>query len=204
MKTWKIALVVAGAMALVVGVAKFLAAQGNDPHPSQLPAWIEAIATLAAFGAAAAAALLVSRTVSIELQRESDRLEVARSSQAVLVAAWIGPVSFVRGKQNEDTGLEPGLYLRSVDVVVRNASQVPVSDVELHVIVLIGRNRYRYDVSEEVGTLEPETTTQIPVDFDMRPPAEGAEDLELLEVNIHFRDAAGIVWERDRMGLHML
>jgi hypothetical protein len=44
-------------------------------------AWVEAIATLCAFGAAVAAAILVWRTVRIELDREEQRLLAVRQEQ---------------------------------------------------------------------------------------------------------------------------
>lgn len=210
MKTWKIALVVVGAMALVVGVAKLLAEQGNDPHPSELPAWIEAIATLAAFGAATAAALLVARTVTIELQRESDRLEVDRRGQASLVAAWaVGP-RYATGDLDQDTLRYPVTGVSSVTVKVRNASPIPVSDAVVTVSARVqspgdpadGPESRVVRATESIGLIEPESTEVIGVPFDPPVPIAEKEHFDQIEVFMSFRDASGVWWVRDGEGLY--
>lgn len=158
----------------VVGVSIAGAANSNV----DLPAWLEAISTLAAFAAAGLAAYF-----SMQTQRqESNR---ARTEQASQVAAWY-----------DETKKEPGFYLR-------NASDLPVTSVIIGI-----RLGGALVCTQPVGLLPPKVkqfvelssaSLQEIADARHRPLTRGGMGGPRC-VAIAFVDAAGHGWARDADG----
>jgi hypothetical protein len=98
-----------------------------DQTSTDAAAWIEAIATVAAFGAATAAALYAAGAYRREVIRDKARDHDARQAQASLVAAWPAPFD-VAYQYDSREGVDTGMVV-GVSVYVRNASSVPVTNV---------------------------------------------------------------------------
>ncbi|GEP38874.1 hypothetical protein NPS01_25370 [Nocardioides psychrotolerans] len=172
--------------------------------------WIEALATLAAFSAAVVAAVVVSRTFEVERARD-DR------AQASLIAAW------TTGETEGDYAIDPVTELEVdrgitfVQVAVRNASPVPVRNVQvrldLQAVPVRPTSREdsgtthasRYFGTADIETLPPEdereihwVTARMPVD--PLAPEFPREHTVRFHLSMRFTDAAGYTWERDHIG----
>lgn len=190
----------------------------------ELAGWVEAGATAAAFLAAAVAAVFAAGAFRLESRREERWEDQQRSAQAGLVAAWFE----VRvEKWTVDTPrdgalafLTPNSGTHSVpSVAYRNASDVPVTQVRVDLMVASVDPDSRERIVKEFGVLNREL---IPPSrehgyWDLDEPmarartglfAEAAElgyEHTVTQVMLEFTDAAGRRWLRDFSGeLHFL
>ena len=181
----------------------------------ELAGWVEAGATAAAFLAAAVAAVFAAGAFRLESRREERWEDQQRSAQAGLVAAWFE----VRvEKWTVDTArdgalafLTPSSGTYSVpSVAYRNASDVPVTQVRVDLMVASVDPDSRERVVREFGVLDREL---IPPSrehgyWELDEPmvrarnglvAEAAElgyEDTVTQVTLEFTDAAGRRWLR--------
>lgn len=206
--------VVVAAMLAAFGLA-LLAVWLTDGNKADLAGWVEAIATLAALGGAVLAALLLAQAVRIELNREEQRLQHDRSSQAALVAAWPGRISENTGELDEVTGFVRRVGIDNVQVHLRNASAIPVTDVTIAVKVRIRHgdaptegdlawpsgdgyhNEAVLPPGDEVASVWVGLEHVVPY-----PDGPVPDSMVLREVIFAFTDAVGHRWVRDQNGLH--
>jgi hypothetical protein len=203
-------LLYAGAGSLGVVGAGCLMAWATNGSWADAALWVTALATVAAFGAAILAAVLVGRTHTLELRREDARLRSERSGQAALVAAWPRrPLGEIIWHSDIAQSIESVAGAR---VVVRNASQVPVSAVRL-------------DVTISAVEWDPPVTMKIPHRLALLPPTEEEQVWDLddrdnpislksqipvpvgmvdqidIAIDFYFTDAAGVRWHRSAHSL---
>jgi hypothetical protein len=76
--------------AVGVLVATVLVAWAFDRPAHEVPGWLEAFSTFAAFGAASVAVVFAREAFRIESGRDQRWYDEQRSAQASLVAAWVG------------------------------------------------------------------------------------------------------------------
>ncbi len=101
---------------------------------SDFPSWLEALSTLAAFGAAGVAVYFAIQTQRLETKREQRIEQSLVRDQASRVAAWFDYVAIetmtdVRGGGALATSIRGAMMGRSrvAGVYLRNASDLPVS-----------------------------------------------------------------------------
>ena len=170
---------------------------------SEFPAWLGAVSTAFAFLAAMYAARYAARMWVLETVREE-------RAQAALVAAWYdqeaAPSSVGLHVTTGPDGhpVSVGASYTVTGIYLRNASQVPVTDV-----------RYRLFIGEDpistpaaIGLLPPSTEpvfTEIPHGEIERQEGQPLRVGLRPTVELEFRDAAGLRWQRDPEGrLHRL
>jgi hypothetical protein len=157
-----------------------------------LPSWIEAIATVAALSAAVYAGLHAAKLLKIEINRDREREENERRQQASLVAAWRGVVPAHPDVQGNTDG--------TYGPVVRNASELPIYQVNVQILLIGGG-----EMTFMAEVLPPGQwfvhyqdrgfyTTQPVV---LNPALRAVPDYQ---VAVAFRDAAGNMWRRDVNG----
>lgn len=204
----------AGMQLAVVGSVVFLLAAAGTrwvDDRGAFPDWFAAVATFAAFGAAAVAARYAADVQQRESRRDQARARDQRRAQASVVAAW--PDSVRWGTRQED-GLDEDdmTVVTGVSAFLRNASDVPVTEVRIDfTFVLLG------DDAKPIGaarmgserrailepTLEPITvwlssvTDENPI---LVPDADEAARTEV-RVDITFTDSAGRRWHRSAAGV---
>lgn len=160
-----------------------------------LPSWIESLSTLAAFVAAAIAVRYAHAAFRLESAREQRWEDGQISAQASKVAAWWGTV----------TEQSSRMIVSQTGFLVRNASDVPVTSLWLHLHI---NGAAEPQLSHHYGVLPPSTQ---PILF--RPETEHWEIIEqaedqaedgvtsaALEVSISFTDSTGKAWCRNARG----
>ncbi len=187
-----------------------------------IPDWIEAVATVAAFAAAVSAARYAASAFTLEREREAQRLDAERRAQASLVAAW--PTRFLPYVENMRDGTWRTVAgVSGAEAAIRNASDIPVTSVhvDFYVVHTLGDARTEPDIEllggEDLAYLPPDAEPQ-PIRWssggrrhllagvpsigepDDYYPDEPPYDPARLLLDIWFRDAAGVVWHRDRVG----
>lgn len=182
--------------------------------------WVAATATVAAFGAAVIAARYAAGAFSLESNREGQLLSAQRRSQAALVAVW--PESFVPNWEHNHDGTFTVIEGVTGGVaMLRNASDVPVTSVHVDFTAILAYAdglsgaKTKYLGGEDLAVLppsaEPKAIRWVAPDAVMIPgvptlgdgqdyPDYGTYDPSRLIVEITFRDAAGVLWHRDRVG----
>jgi arabinogalactan oligomer/maltooligosaccharide transport system substrate-binding protein len=165
-----------------------------------LPDWIAAVSTYAAFLAAGVAVYFAWRAFRIEAKREARWELDQRSAQASKVSAWYG--TKVSQAPLGASELITQLSARTRrGVLLRNASEAPVYDVSVFVIVRDETRLNPEDVvwlTKDIGLLPPmsepvfrsleaDIQTEFPSDAEPR-------------VQISFTDAAGVEWIRSPYG----
>lgn len=193
-------LCVLGATSLVLGAA-VLANCWAGGDRDDLAAWVEALATFAAFTAAVIAALLVAGSYRIERGRERRWEDEERQAQARLVAVWVD-----HEKIENDFAMLPGLrnispkYSWHTVLRMRNASDVPVTDARVAIYAdheLIG--------VQSLGLVPPTTDSRFDFLHDSIEeyleslPGKG-RDLRIFTTAVVFSDSAGRSWHRDQFG----
>lgn len=173
----------------------------DQPWPDY-PAWLTAVATLAAFIAAVLAVRFAGGAFTLESKREERWKDGQRSAQAALIAAWWGET--VTGTRTQASRQIP---IRTDCLLARNASDVPVTNVVLELYFhghLLGEH--------PVAILPPSTEAQAIKLSDAGWEAVGRaqsdaldtrdedEDAEYPTIAISFRDAAGVTWRRSADG----
>lgn len=156
--------------------------------------WATAVVAAGALAAAVVAARVSWRVLQIELDRDSERREVAeRAAQADSVAAWATTV---------DHEFAELTVPRSLGAVVRNASSLPVYNLVVTFIGPDGTDRARITVP-----VFPPGEDQFHCPIEPRRPERQddevpvyAESFSEFAVALTFRDTAGRTWVRDQHG----
>lgn len=172
----------------------------DRPH-SEIPAWIEAGATVVGVGAAITAGFYAARAFLLEFQREKRWGDLQASGQASLVAAWPLPTPGV------DTGTD-GRFVYGAMAYIANTSPLPVSKVELEFYLVaidargVGRDRQLLGTCRRANI--PPSAGQVEIPLRIEPAdriqLELASEQYEVSVELWFRDAAGVVWHRDAIG----
>lgn len=183
--------------------------------------WVAAIATVAAFGAAVIAARYAAGAFNLERAREELRIRAEQTAQAAQVAVW--PHEFLPNWQQEPDGssfVREGIA--GAVAMVRNASDIPVTNIHIDFRVVhahadgIAEADIRYLGGVDLAVLPPgqepsevrwlaeSGAVMIPgvptLGDGMDYPNHGTYDPSRLVVDVTFRDAAGVLWQRDRIG----
>lgn len=183
-----------GCLVLVVATVVLGNAAGADG--ATIASWISAIATVGALGAAGLAAHFALGTFNREQERdnwrdaqEARRLDAEERSQAALVSAWPG--------QSYPT-ITKSRPLSAAGLFVRNASEAPVTRLEVRGFTLSGSPR-AYPIAVVPPGPAPEFIHVDPVG------ADGVTDPLNLDyaIELWFTDSSGLSWHRDHdHGLH--
>jgi hypothetical protein len=203
---------------VATAVVFLLAALGTwwTDERGHFPAWLAALATTAALIAAIFAARYAARAFALEAQREDHRIEADRTSQASLIAAWVGEKAFTEYYEDDDSALAPliagpprfvqGIYLR-------NASNLPVFTLTATVSVMARDPDTGKQQSEELGREDlavlPPSTQAVFHRMNYRNDGnlrlafhksreQGLEPVCL--VRLTFRDSEGATWVRGELG----
>lgn len=169
--------------------------------------WLEATSTLAAVLAAMYAGLYAARAWTLEVEREERWADQQKLAQAAKVAAW--PGGWIEGHiYNSETQLDEPGPLEGVKVFVRNASDVPVTDLFVEAILKINQASDRpmvitFIAERRITRLmvpagEPVEMTlkaDEPINPRVYVPGNIGPDW-WCELRISFRDAAGQKWTR--------
>lgn len=195
-----VGLVLGGIVLFVLAVAT---GSALDATPGSLADWIAAVSTFAALLAASYAAVQTSRTFRLEQERDRKRDDVARQQQAGLVASWAIEVQFVHSTGGHQ---DPSLGVYGVAVEVRNVSALPVTAVRIEVTLVwaAGSTAAARALGEVlVPVLPPHEQPQEvfvvaadPQSHKIRPAGAKAH----AEVALTFRDASGVLWNRQADG----
>jgi hypothetical protein len=205
----------AGVMTVVIGSGLIVGAEAGS-----MADWVAAVATVAAFCAAVIAARYAAGAFSLESAREAQILQAQRTAQAALVAAW--PDRFLPNWEQQHNSPDlrvPGI--RGAVAMLRNASDVPVTGIHVDFSVVhafadaIAVADIRYLGGLDLAVLPPgpdpkelrwaaDGVVMVPGVPTMGDgddyPDFGTYDPGRLLVTITFRDAAGVLWHRDRAG----
>lgn len=195
-------------------------AWATDGSWSDAAGWVEALATVSAFGAAILAAVLVGRTLDLELEREDKRLDADRSGQAALVAGWPDNLIMLRQKVKEassawETEEWVDVGVHGCWVFVRNASAVPVTEVDVRIAIslmdrashgekfhtIYARHSEQYLPPSDSPARWPVTSRQFTMVPDLDTEPLSPREYWVL-VDFRFTDAAGIKWHRGPTGFH--
>lgn len=211
-----------GLQLAVVGAVVFIGAAAGTwwvDDRSAFPEWLAAVATFAAFGAAALAARYAADVQRRESNRDRGRSREERRAQAALVAAWHERLDRDRaeGVLRRVFGVDvPGIW-------IRNASPLPVTDVRLRVYAHPGAGPVSDEEWEFIGSdwiqlIPPSSEAQFrPIVGDWRDTYEHVvggwikrgevysqdrlEHTFVVAVEMTFQDARGRRWRRDRGGV---
>jgi hypothetical protein len=211
--------VVGGVLAIVViAFAVGLVTDGDNGSTAD---WVAAIATVGALGAAVVAARYAAGAFDLEQGREERLFFERRSAQAALVAAW--PEQFIPNREQEHDGSMTVVEgITGAVAMLRNASDIPVTNVHIDFTVVLAKAdgrvaaEVRYLGGEDLAVLPPASEATearwisaagavmipgVPTLGDgMDYPHYGTYDPSHLIVDVTFRDAAGVLWHRDRVG----
>lgn len=205
----------AAVMAVVIGSGLIVGADAGS-----MADWVAALATVAAFCAAVVAARYAAGAFRLERGREAQLLRAQRSAQAALVAAW--PDRFLPNWEQQHSGPDLRVEgIRGAVAMLRNASDVPVTGIHVDFSVVhafadaIAAADIRHLGGSDLAVLPPGQGPQelrwaadgvvmvpgVPTLGDGDDyPDHGIYDPGRLLVTITFRDAAGVLWHRDRAG----
>lgn len=193
-RTWRspVQLLVAGALVFLVSAAGTWWVDDR----SAFPAWLSSVATFAAFAAAAVAARYAAQVQARESRRDQARARDQRRAQADRVAAWVaqGPVYGTTG-----AGQAAGtLQVLKITVAVRNASELPVTNVDVAVYHYVkDRPEPAFIASIRHHLLPPGATTERVLALSEIAPLGIAPDVERgARVMAIFTDAGGRRWMR--------
>lgn len=177
---------------LVMGPATAVAL-ALDLEEGSIAEWVSALATIAAVIAAVYAGRAAKAALGIELNREGDRLERERQDQASKVAAWIGSIRTDPVTRETRSWGQPFAVTKH-GAKLRNASDVPVTDVVLRYVVADGM------CPESIyGVLPPaDQPVFAEVEDSQNEWWDVSEAIAMggLGVEITFRDARGQAWTR--------
>jgi hypothetical protein len=174
-------------------------------------AWLESVSTLAAVLAAMYAGFYAANAWKLEVEREERWAAQQRTEQASKVAAWPDrPREHVTG-HDEMTGAYTKEGFDGLHVWLRNASDVPVTQVSIDATLVVragSTNLIRIDMgTREVARLLEPTTEPVKkfveADAPVNPNTYKPGNVEIaywFEVSLNFRDAGGRVWERSANG----
>lgn len=187
----------------------------------QAAAWVSAAATVAAFVAAVIAATQTGRTLAVERGRDERDALHRRMYQARDVVIWPADQAVARQRElvakdhtaegKQIWSPEGPLAYSSVSVYCLNASPLHVFDARLEGRLSVthpstGEVRRQTAVTE-IGVLAPRgDADQPPTRQTVRfaPPVACWPDAPFVTATwsctLHFRDSAGVVWQRDLNG----
>lgn len=189
-----------GVIVLITAVGALAANAITGEEGGTTAEWVAAFATLMALMAALAAASYTGRTLKIESAREGARILADKQSQASLVAAW--STGNQRGSHEKINGVfTRQVKIDEVEIAVRNASPVPVTNVVLDVSWVVqqpgaDRRRWHVGIRDSIRVLPPDTTKTFWVGTDANIPLATEPALQWGEVELHFTDSTGREWER--------
>ncbi|MDR7251905.1 hypothetical protein J2X46_000881 [Nocardioides sp. BE266] len=178
--------------AICVGVAM-------DARWGSIAEWVAGLATVAAFLAAVLAARFAARALEIEQDRERDRQNAIIREQAVLVAAWI-EVDYIKSLAGAR------VHAKTMTCILRNASPVPVHDVEVRVLLDAADGVGRKLIGTvKLATLPPSTDpiSERIAPFQRTDPIAAVReraDVPALRCSMDFTDSAGTRWFRGANG----
>lgn len=170
-----------------------------DRPMDELAGWIEAGATVAAVGAAIIAGFYAARAYGLEHQREQRLEDANRSAQASQVVVWpTGPTYSFQDSEN---------FLSTVSATLRNASDLPVTDVTVKFYLLLDDGSAQdgqYVASFTMPFVAPDRTEQIRLDLSSyslgRTFVRHTTGVRLA-TELSFRDVSSTAWRRDIRGL---
>lgn len=191
--------------AAIVFVASAAGAWWTDDR-SSFPNWLQGIGTLAALLAAIVAARHAAGAFGLERDREERWTSQQRAAQASLIAAWPGQMS---GNYAKTDGIWDGdpTDISTVDVYLRNASDVPVTRVWVDATLVVDIRsdspiRLHMASREIARVLQPTSEpsrmhleAETPVDLQKYRPGNVKIDY-WCEISVSFRDAGGRDWQR--------
>jgi len=179
-----LAVVMLGSAAIIgvgIGIAVLLGAGvGTTPD------WIAALSTLAAFIVAGVAVQYANRAHELEQDRETARLAAETSAQADRFAGWLTSDEVTVGYTMEGPRFHPIGERVMPSVALRNASDMPVYEVKIQVIV-DGSTIYADNVREVPPSDRPTMHNYWP---------KGDESTKGAALILEFTDAAGRRWRR--------
>ena len=189
--------------ALATAVATYAGWEWAGSDRAELAQWLMATTSVGALLAAITAAVFAAGALRLELVRDRRLQDERRRSQASLVASW--PTRhFKFDFPDIYAGTSGPTTLQAVQIAIRNASPLPVTDAIVRANCEIGGVWHdlpdtRFAVlppSDEPVLLWVSFDTPCVVDPSIR-------DREYnIEVGAHlkFRDTSGEVWKRDPLG----
>lgn len=187
------------AMLVLFGLAMLAARHAGADHGTY-PDWLAAFATLAAFGAAGVAGWYAHRALLVEQARDKARDDQQARAQAELVAAWVdtGPIYGASDAGNAIGGLQ----VTSVWIMVRNASQLPVTNVDVALFHhLTDRLEPQLVGRRQIQLLAPEHAPVVAMGGNELAPMAVPPDTERgARVMLTFTDAGGRTWVRSTDG----
>lgn len=195
-------LLAVGAIGATFCVAGLMVSLMGQPV-ADFPAWWEATSTAAAFAAATLAAVYAATTFERERSRDEERELQRRQEQASLVAAWVGELA----PHSSSTGPVPIATggVSAVRVQLRNASALPVENVEIRVelteILASGATMSQDLPLHILDVLPPDDR---PLAYVVPVPARHGAGMKVraqtvdwsARVDLSFLDATGIGWTR--------
>lgn len=188
-----LAATVTGAALAVLLTAVLVVALSGKVQLHDFPEWLEALSTFAAFTAAAIAIWSAMSAFNLEAKREARFQEDQHRAQASKVAGWA-----IKALIQD----EARSHWAGGDVKLRNASDLPVSDVTVFLFrdEPNGDDRImRFVGAEPVPLLPPgEEAMVVTVRGDRFRTEPGT--VPTLRVVLSFRDSAGQMWQRDAVG----
>jgi hypothetical protein len=206
-RRWRLIIPLALLAVIAVLAPATLGWRWSGSERTELAQWVMASASVVTLVAALAAAVYAAGAFHLESEREERWNDSQRRQQASLVAAWTA------GYENDEEGRVLG-----ADVVLRNASNLPVTSVSVRLRVELwspGRSDVVYSGDwVDVGLLPPSEHGDHSVQWvQVEPgnlPATGVRTLSLehpdatfkpdVYAELTFRDAGGSLWRRDGLG----
>jgi hypothetical protein len=175
----------------------------------EFPPWLESVSAFATFIAAVTAGIFAVAAFKIEFDRDVRWHVAQRRSQAALVAAWVYEAERDEEFETDDDGFEfaTDIGLTAVRVKVRNASELPVTNVAIRVRLTAATDDGN-GMDREIGTagiavLEPSPEAiQVVVltPFDFIDEGAALPPDYTVHVSTQFVDAADLSWERTSSG----
>lgn len=171
---------------------------GDNGTRAELAAWLEATATIATVVAAVAAAVFAAGAFKLETDREEQFRRDQRKHQAERVAAWFD----WEWTERPESGFSRATRIRRPVVRVRNASDLPVTEVHVTVRldeVVLGRMTHSL-LAPDKDYIEVSSEIKDGLEnfYAYRDSDEAdSADLELEPcVDISFTDSGGRRWKR--------
>lgn len=170
----------------ILTCASLFIARRAGAAPGSTPDWIAALATLGAFLVAGVAVYYASHAHRLEQKREGARLDAEKRAQADRFAGWLTSDEVTVGYTMEGPRFHPIGERVMPSVALRNASDMPVYEVNIQVIV-DGSTIYADDVREVPPSDRPTMHNYWP---------KGDESTKGAALILEFTDAAGRRWRR--------
>jgi hypothetical protein len=167
------------------------------PSSADLAAWVGAVGTWAALGAAVYGARAAFHMIRVERDRDHEQERQRQADQASSVAAWVGrPYG-----SNRSNRLVTSVALRREDffpdIYLVNSSRLPVYEVRVFVWVDFSDR----PINWQDRVILPPTEEPVIASAYLEAAPDAAPVMErIVGVSIAFRDAEGTHWQRTRNG----